>query len=96
MGMIFLPEKKNYAMPKSVRVEIGMQSQTFTIFASLRTVCEHRTKLAKLHRLIMMKIMSAKCSNTNIGMKNIQFWESTRYHISFYIGTIKALKAVKP
>ena len=29
----FLPEK-NYAMPESVRFEIGMQSQTFIIFAS--------------------------------------------------------------
>ena len=29
--------RKNYAMPESVRVEIGMQTQTFAIFASNET-----------------------------------------------------------
>ena len=38
--------------------------------------------------------MSAKCSNTNIGMKNIQFRESLPDPtISFRLGTIKAEKA---
>ena len=43
----------------------------------------------------MSKIMFAKCSNTNIGLKNIQFRESLpETTISFHFGTIEAEKAV--
>ena len=30
--------RKHYAIPESVRVEIGMQTETFTVFASNETV----------------------------------------------------------
>ena len=42
-----------------------------------------------------MKIMSAKCSNTNRGMKNEKYLVPgvfTRYHTPFHLGTIKAEK----
>ena len=43
----------------------------------------------------MMKIMSAKCSNTNIGIKKYAFPRGfTRYHISFHPGTMNAEKTV--
>lgn len=41
-AVTFLPEK-NYAMPESVRFEIGMQSQTYTIFASNETAIIGKT-----------------------------------------------------
>ena len=41
-GGAFSPEK-NYAMPESVRFEIGMQSQTYTIFASNETAIIGKT-----------------------------------------------------
>ena len=44
-----------------------------------------------------MKIMAAKCSNTNTGMKNTQFRESlpdNTYQFIYNLGTVKAEKAV--
>ena len=41
-AVTFLPEK-NYAMPESVRFEMGMQSQTYTIFASNETAIIGKT-----------------------------------------------------
>ena len=55
VGATFLPEK-NYAMPESVRVEIGMQTQTFTIFASNETAIIGKT--VKLKACILNSINS--------------------------------------
>ena len=54
-GGIFYPEK-NYAMLESVRVEIGMQTQTFTIFASNETAIIR--KIVKLKACILNSINS--------------------------------------
>ena len=44
-----------------------------------------------------IKIMSAKCGKTNIGISTEKYsvpGALTTYHISFHLGTIKAEKAV--
>ena len=48
--------RKYYAMPESVRVEIGMQTQTFTIFASNETAVIG--KIVKLKDYILNSINS--------------------------------------
>ena len=48
--------RKNYAMPESVRLEIGMQTQTFTIFASNETAIIG--KIVKLKARILNSINS--------------------------------------
>ena len=52
---------KNYAMPESVRVEIGMPTQTFTIFASNETAIIG--KIVKLQACILNSINSLKVTN---------------------------------
>ena len=47
---------RNYAMPESVRVEIGMQTQMFTIFASNETAIIG--KIVKLKACILNSINS--------------------------------------
>ena len=48
-AVTFLPEK-NYAMLEKVGVEIGMQTQTFTIFLSMKLLSlEKKSSIENLH-----------------------------------------------
>ena len=56
-AVTFLPEK-NCEMPEMVRVEIGMQTQTFTIFPSNETAT-----IGKIAQLKVWRLNSINCHN---------------------------------